>query len=511
MLFLRALGGETAQPLKGTENGKFPFWSPDGKSIGFFADGNLKRLDLAGGPPMTLALAPDGRGGTWAGDVILFTPNVYEVIYRVPTMGGTPTPVTKLDRSLHTTHRWPFFLPDGKHFLYLAANHLGGKEGNSAIYASSVEGDESKLILRANARVIFASGQLLYFRDGSLMTQEFDTDHLSLRGEATPVGEVLREAGNWALMATASENGVLVYQSAGELKSPVMLFDRGGRSLGSAPLSGQVEDLRVSPDGNRAAAVVSRGPNGDAFVYDLKTGTPTRLTFGENVLSVAWSPDGTRIVYSNTKPGSERSDLYIKRTDGSGQRELLLSSGFADEPTDWTRDGRYIIFDRGAIGSRGVWILPLFDDRKPFPLFSKADYEHFFGNVSPDGKWIEYASRGSAGNELYVTSFPDGVGKWQISSGITGGGLARWGADGKELYFPAQDGNMTVASVEESGASFRVSAVHPVFRSPFANGRLHMSFDVTGKDGQRFLGAVAPDSSSLPLNVVTNWSVGLKK
>jgi len=511
ILLLRPINGATAQPLTGTDHGKFPFWSPDGKSIGFFADGYLKRLDLAGGPPTTLAPAPDARGGTWAGDVILFAPNVYEVIYRVPARGGTPAPVTKLDRSLHTTHRWPFLLPDGKRFLYLAANHMGGKEGNSGIYVGSIEGGESKLILHANARAIFASGRLLYYHDGTLMAQEFDVDRVQLRGDATPIAEVLRDSGNWVVMATASDNGVLVFQSAGESKSPVMLFDRSGKALGPAPFSGKLEELHISPDGNRVAVTLDEGPTADVYVYDFKTGARTRLTFGESVLSSLWSPDGTRIIYSSRKPGGDVSDIYIKHADGSGQRELLLSSGFSDEPKDWTRDGRYVIFDRGAIGSRSVWILPLFGDRKPFPLFPKADFDHFFGTVSPDGKWIEYGSRESGKNEIYVTSFPDAVGKWQVSLGERGGGIARWRADGRELYFVGEDGNMMAASVDKTDGSLRVGGVHPLFRYPFANGRLHGIFDVADKDGQRFIGSLAPDTSSLPLNVVTNWVSEPKK
>ena len=511
ILFLRPINGATAQPLTGTDHGKFPFWSADGKSVGFFADGNLKRLDLVGGPPTTLALAPDARGGTWDGDFILFTPNVYEVIYRVPATGGTAIPITKLDRLLHTTHRWPFFLPDGKHFLYLAANHLIGKEGNSGIYVGSVEGGESKLVLKTNARAIFASGELLYYREGTLMTQDLDVDRLKLRGEVMPIGEVLRDPGNWAVMATASDNGVLVFQGAGEPKFPVMFFDRNGKELGPAPLSGLLEELRVSPDGSSVAVTVNEGPTADVYVYDLKTGARTRLTFGERVLSVAWSPDGSRVVYSASKPGSDQSELYVRHADGSGQRELLLSSGFADEPKDWTRDGRYVTFDRGALGSRSVWILPLFGDRKPFPLFRKADLDNNFGTVSPDGKWITYGSRESGKNEIYVTSFPDAAGKWQISVGERGGGIARWRADGKELYFIAEDGNVTAASIDQTGGGLRVSGLHPLFRDPFANGRIHGIFDIADKDGKRFIGSVAPDTSSLPLNVVTNWSAVVKK
>jgi Tol biopolymer transport system component len=509
MLYVRPLNSTFARPLAGTERGKFPFWSSDGKSVGFFADGQLKRADLAGGPPLVLASAPDGRGGTWAGDTILFTPDIYQVIYRVSASGGQPSPVTKLDRSQHTTHRWPHFLPDGKHFLYLAANHISGKEGNSAIYGASVEGGEAKFIFRNNGSVLFASGYLAYFRDGTLMAQEFDPGRTELRGDATPVGEVLRETGNWGVMATASENGVLIYQSGEFQRHSIRWFDQSGRSLGPSLGSEDLVDLRLSPDGNRAAVVQNEGPTGSLYVWNLKTGTQTRLTFTDALWSAVWSPDAKRVVYSATKPGMQKADLYSKLADGSGEAQVLLTSGLRDEPTDWTADGRYIIFSRGEIGAQRVWVLPLFGDRKPFPLYPNADYDHNSARVSPNGKWIAYVSRESGPLQLFVTSFPSGASKWQVSPATVGD--FRWRADGKELYFLAQDGNMMVASIQESGGSFVVSGARTMFRSPFASSRLRMIFDIEGKPGGRFIGEVAPEGNSLPLNVVTNWTAELKK
>jgi eukaryotic-like serine/threonine-protein kinase len=509
MLFVRPLNSISARPLTGTERGKFPFWSSDGKSVGFFADGQLKRAELAGGPPIVVASAPDGRGGTWAGDTILFAPDIYDLIYRVPASGGKPAAVTKLDRSQHTTHRWPHFLPDGKHFLYLAANHVNGKEENSAIFGASIEGGEPIFIFRNNGSVVFASGHLAYFRDGTLMAQEFEPGRMELRGDPMPLGDVLRETGNWGVMATASENGVLIYQSGEYQKNPIRWFDPSTRKVGPALGSVALDDLRLSPDGNRAAVVQSEGPLGSLYVWNLKTGTRTRLTFGQAVNSVIWSPDGKRVAYSATKPGMRKAELYTKLADGSGEAQLLLSSGFSDDPTDWTSDGRYIIFSRGEIGAQRVWVLPTFGDRKPSPLYPNADYDHNSARVSPNGRWIGYVSRETGPLQLLVTSFPSGTSKWQVTSVNTS--EFRWRADGKELYFLAQDGNMMAASIEDSGGAFTVTGVRTMFRAPFANERLRTIFDVEGNPGGRFIGEVAPEGNSLPLNLVTNWTAELNK
>jgi Tol biopolymer transport system component len=508
MIFVRALNSAGARALTGTEHGKFPFWSPEGKSIGFFADGQLKRVDLAGGPPLVLAPAPDGRGGSWAGDTILFAPDIYQVIYRTRASGGAVSPVTKMDRPQHTTHRWPYFLPDGKHFLYLAANHRG-KEENSAIYASSIEDGEPKFILRNNGSPLFASGNLVYFRDGSLMGQDFDSRTLELRGEAVPLGQVIRESGNWKVMVTASENGVLIYQGGEYPKDSIRWYDRNGRAgaiLGSAKLG----DLRLSPDGTRAAVLQEEGPITSLYVWNLRTGARTRLTFGGgSVPTVVWSPDGTRLVYAWMPAGRQGADIYVKLADGSGEARLVLSSGLRDDPTDWSPDGRYVIFNRGEIGDQRVWILPMFGDRKPFPLHPNADYDHNYGLLSPNGRWIAYQSRETGPLQLFVTDFPRGSSKWQASSGnITD---HRWQADGKGLTYVAQDGNVIAASTEESGGSFEVTGTRVMFRSPFANGRLHAIFDVERTPGGRFLGEVAPEGNALTMNVVTNWTELLKK
>ena len=510
MLFVRPLSAVSVKPLAGTEGGKFPFWSPDGKSIGFFADKHLKRVGLTGSPPLTLAPADDGRGGTWAGDVILYSPYVYEGIWRVAASGGTPTRVTTLDTSKYTTHRWPNFLPDGKHFLFLAQHHMSGHGETAGIYATSIEGGTPKFIVATNGSAIYSLGYLLCYRDGILMAQEFDAGRLELKGDAIPIGGVLRENGNWGVIASASANGILLFQSAGVVKYPIVWFDRQGRSLGPATISGQLQDLRLSPDGTRAAVVELEGPKGSVSVYELKSGSRTRLSFEDRTWFAVWSPDGKRVAYSSQKAGGEKTNVYLKSADGAGEPEMLLSSDQDNHPTDWTRDGKYVIVNRGPLGAQRIWLVPLFGDRKPFLLLPNAGFDHYDGRVSPDGKWIAYLSAESGLRELYVTSFPEGKGKWQVSSrGAISAGL--WRADGKEIYFVSEEEMLLEATVQESPGSIRVEGVHPLFRSPFLTATLGEVFDIDPKGGQRFIGSVAPDTSTLPLIVVTNWTAELKK
>jgi len=510
MLFVRDLDDITARPLPGTEAGKFPFWSPDDKSIGFFTEQQLKRVDLAGGPPLALATTGDGRGGSWGSNTIIFAPYIYSAILSIPATGGKAVPVTALDPARHTTHRWPHFLPDGKHFLYFAGHHMSGREDSSEIYMASLDGTTNKLVLKSNGSAFYSSGYLFTFRDGSLMAQPFDLGRLELTGSATPIGEVLRESGNWGVIASASDNGLLLYQSPGEIKYPIVWYDRSGKNLGPAPMTGQqLQDIRFSPDGTRIAYVSFDGASGNVYVSDAKTGARTRLSYEGSAWFTAWSPDGTKLAYSTQASGANETQISVKRTDGGGDPEILLKSGQFDHPSDWTRDGRYLIFNRGQIGSQHVWILPLFGDRKPFALFPNATYDHADGRVSPDGKWICYYSAESGRSEVYVTSFPSGVGRWQVSTASMIPPPI-WRNDGKELFFVALDGNIMSATIHENPNSITVEKVQPLLRSPFVAGVLHTIYDVDPKGGQRLIGAAAPDTTNLPLNIVTNWSATLK-
>ena len=248
-----------------------------------------------------------------------------------------------------------------------------------------------------------------------------------------------------------------------------MWYDRTGHPLGPGPIQGQLVDLRLSPDGSHVVAVPCEGPIGYVYAANLKTGAGTRLTFGGTGVG-AWyaalSPDGTRVVYSVQPSDSGNTELYVKRTNGSGAAERLLASGYIDHPTDWARDGRYIIFNRGPGGMQQIWIMPLFGDRKPFRLLPHATDDHSDGVVSPDGKWIAYMGSETGQSLAYITSFPDGNGRWQMSANGGTPPLA-WRGDGKELYFVSLDGNMMAATIAESEGSIIVRDVKPLFRSPF--------------------------------------------
>ena len=513
MLFLRPMNGTTAKPLPGTEGGKFPFWSPDGKAVAFFADRQLKRIDITGGPPLILAPADDGRGGTWAGETILYAPYIYGGIWRVPVAGGKPEQVTTPDATLHTTHRWPRFLPDGKHFLYLAQHHSGRNQTSSGIFVASLDSESPRprMVLHSDAMAFYSSGYLLYYRDGSLMAQEFDGGKLELKGNATALGQALRDPGNWNVLASASDNGVLLYQSAGELKYPVVWFDRSGKTQATAQLAGQLNDIRLTPDGTRVAAVNNEiGPAGDLFVYDFKTSTQTRISFGQNPWFAVWSPDGKELIYSSQRPGSENTDIVLAQSDGTGEQELKLPEKGIDHPTDWTRDGKYLLITHGPRRAQQILVVPMSGDRKPISLFPDAKFERSDGRVSPDGKWLAFVTTEFGPNEIFVTAFPSGRGKWQISSGAIQPPPV-WGADSKTLYFVSSAGDVEEAKLQASATSIAVEEVHPLFRSPFLTTTVRAVFDVETKNGPRFIGSVAPDASTLPLNVITNWSAELNR
>jgi Tol biopolymer transport system component len=518
LLWIRPLDSLAAQPLPGTENPAFPFWSPDSRSIGFFADGKLRRIDASGGPAQTLCDAPVARGGTWNRDgVILFAPVTESGLYRVAASGGIATPVTRIEASRgETTHRWPLFLPDGRHFVYLVANFgSGGQSEKLGIYVASLDSGDEKLLLNAKSSVAYAPpGYLLFFREGNLLAQPFDAERLQTTGEPILVAEQIHHfPQHYKAVFSVSENGLLLYQSRSATGvSQLGWFDRRGNQVGSMGAPANQANPRISPDGKRVAVDVADPETGnlDIWVHASSGGIPARLTSDPALDALPiWSPDGGRIVFMSLRGG--HADLYQKSSSGAGNEEAILQSERAKYATDWSSDGRFILH-RALDPTTNVelWVLPVGGDAKATP-FIKAPFGVSQGQFSPDGRWVAYASNESGRWEIYVAPFPGPGGNWKVSS--AGGSEPRWRRDGNEIFYLAPDAKLMALDVKE-GPTFEADVPRPLFQT---RRREHISssdlfsYDVS-PDGQRFLvNTDVGEATSPPLTVVLNWTAGLKK
>ncbi len=514
-LWVRPLDAISAQPLAGTEEASDPFWSPDSRFIGFFAGGKLKKIDASGGPPQTLCDASSGRGGSWNRDgVIIFSPAVSDPIYRVSAAGGLAVPVTKLVISRNeNSHRWPYFLPDGKHFLFFM--RCGSVEDNGT-YVGSLEGEEHKLVLRGDSNAIYAPpGYLLFVRDKTLMAQPFNARRLQLTGDPVPIAEHVAEtAGIHRSVFAASEDGVLVYQAgAGASGWQLIWFDRTGKQLGAVGQQAIYIAPRLSPDGQRIAVAMvdPQSGNFDIWVDEFSRGVNTRLTFAPSIESVpVWSPDGSHIAYASNRKGVFH--IYQKAANGTGGEETVLETDADEVPVSWSSDGRYLAYVRRAgEGKRrgSVWILPLFGDRKPFP-FLQSDFDQTAPQFAPEGKWLAYTSNESGRNEVYVVPFPKGGGKWQVST--SGGSQPSWRRDGKELFYVASDDKLMAVDVKAKGPTLEISNLRQLFQTRMVSMRvLANSYDVSA-DGKRFLiVAESEQRSSEPITLVVNWNAEVRK
>jgi serine/threonine protein kinase len=509
VLWIYEPGSPEATSLADTGGATFPFWSPDGRSLGFFADGKLKKLNLAGGPVQTLCDASTGRGGTWNKDgVILFTPSgtLGVGLYRISASGGSPTQVTVPDKTLNEdSNRWPVFLPDGIHYLYSAIN-LSGRRDLYSVYLGSLNSNEKRLVVRAKGNAAYAApGYLLFYRDQTLFAQHFDTGKFELTGEPVPL---LRDVQFFPRISqavfAASTGGLLVAQrNADSGASQVLWFDRKGQQIGVALNPGIYGNIMLASNG-RAVASDTTDPasqNTDIWTYDLETGSAKRLTFDPALDSLPiWSPDGSRTVFASNR--ELKFDLYLKDTNGAQEEKVIPQDGPDRFPTDWSRDGKYVIYGRGP----DLWFLTLPELRST--QFLKASSTLKSARFSPDGKWVAYASNESGRWEIYVTSFPEAHGKWQLSN--AGGDQPRWRGDGKELFYLSND-NKIMAVPVRTGSNFDAGTPTALFqanpREMFATSEL-FSYDVSS-DGQKFLINTQLKTAMTPLSVVLNWSAKL--
>ncbi|MFY9979246.1 MAG: protein kinase [Candidatus Sulfotelmatobacter sp.] len=503
-------GAQEATRVASTEGASFPFWSADGRSIGFFADGKLKRLDLAGGPVQTLCDAPTGRGGSWNknGDII-FTPSglLGVGLYRIPASGGTPMLVAAPDRSIkEDSLRWPFFLPDGIHYLFSAIN-LSGRKDLYAIYVGALNSTERHLILRTQGNAAYVDpGHLLFYKDRTLFAQNFDLGNFKLTGEAVPIFTDIGFSPRISKAVYAvSDKGLLVAQKAGESAvSQLVWFDRAGHEAGVATKSGFYGNIELSPGGKWVASDTTDpgSLNTDIYLYNVNSGETKRLTFDPAIDSMpTWSPDEKQLVFADNREA--QFDLYLKNSDGSQEEKRIPQDGPDRFPNDWSHDGKYILYERGA----DLWYVNVQDQKAA--EFLKAASTLRTGRFSPDGKWVAYASSESGKWEIYVTSFPEGDGKWQVSN--AGGTEPRWRGDGKELFYLSPDNKMMSVSVK-TGANFDAGTPAALFQAyprEFVATSEQFFYDVT-RDGQKFLINTQLKSAKTPISVVLNWSSMLK-
>jgi serine/threonine protein kinase len=505
LLWVRPLDALVAQPLAGTDDAIQPFWSPDSRFIGFFAGRKLKKIEVAGGSPSTLCNALNGRGGTWnRDDVIVFAPDNRGGLSRVSAAGGEPSPVTTLDASRQeSTHRFPQFLPDGRHFLYHARSI---QHENSAIYVSSLDQPQAKRIISTDTNAAYAPpGYLLFTRETALMAQAFDVASLALTGAPFPVAEQVGylRLNNEAYFSV-SETGVLVYKSNDAGKTQLVWFDRSGKQLGAPGPPGEYSFPALSPDEKRVAIDRDDPQTGtfDIWLLDLARGIPSRFTFDPaNDVYPVWSPDGSRIVFGSSRDGAY--GLYQKSSSGAGSEEAISKPGERKYPTDWSLDGRFILYTQTSPDTLwDLWVIPLFGDRQPIP-FLQTKFNEVNGVFSPDGKWIAYESDDSGSSQVWVQSFPAGS-KWQVSN--EGGGEPHFRRDGKELFYLAANGKLMAVEVKANISGLEFSAPKPLFDTHSQN-----RYSVTA-DGQRFLiNTPVEESASAPITVILNWTAEAKR
>ena len=517
-LWLRPLDSLTARPLPNTEGSQgFPFWSPDSRSIAFPVSGKLNKLDLSDGTVQPICDIPPGDrrgfGGTWnqEGTIVFFVGGT--TMLRVQATGGEAAPVPGLyDQASGAIVRWPIFLPDGNHFLYLATP---AGQTSSEVFVASLDGKVKKRLLTADSNAVYAptstsGGCLLFARGEALLAQAFDPTTLTLSGEPKRVADKVRVNFNSRGFFSVSNNGILVYDDFLEVDSrrPTW-FDREAKELGTAGENAALIQLRLSPDQKRIAVAKRDTATGvfDLWVTDVARGAATRITSGPSDTSdFVWSPDNNYIVWGSSR--DQHHMLVRKLASGAGQEEILLEADRPVLPTSWSSDGKFILYTRNDLKTKNdIWVLPLEGDRKPFAFFQSPAVDTL-AVFSPDGHWIAYQSSESGNSEIYVQTFPVSGGKWPVSN--KGGIRPKWRGDGKELFYISPEGKLMAVEIK-AGSTFEPGVPKPLFDVATARVLPTTPYDVSS-DGQRFLfnsGRVDARPSSLA--VVLNWTSDLKQ
>ena len=500
MIWVRQMDALEPRSLPGTEGGQRPFWSPDSRWIAFTGGGKLRKVALSGGPPQTICDTQTGSDGTWNRDgVILFDGQDNDPIWRVDAGGGIPK-VEIAQTKESGVVGWPAFLPDGKHFLYMS--NLTGE--SPTLMVRSLDKPEPVTLFKATSRVAYAPpGYLLYIRDNTLVAQAFDASGMKTTGDPFPIGEGLGIDNVGGASFSLSENGVLAFRAGEKGGQRMLWFDRNGRETPALTEVQDFADTAISPDGKRFAYdLTGAGTNTDLWIRDTVRGVSTRFTFEkERDFSPVWSPDGRRIAYSR---GNKLAwDLYVKDAAGTGEPELLLESAENKFVTDWTKDGKYLIYaSAGKDSGWDIYALPMTGEKKPIPLVKTRFSEHG-AVVSPDGRYLAYRSNDSGQNEVYVQEFPEAKSKFQVST--NGGVDPFWRGDGREIFYRTRDRRIVAVPVLP-GPTFQTGTPQPLFQATFAAVNARGLYRPTA-DGQRFL-VVSPIGREAlpPATIVMNWS-----
>jgi Tol biopolymer transport system component len=507
LIWIRPLDSLEPRPLPGTEGVLRPFWAPDSRFVAFMAGGKLKKVDIGGGPPQTICDAPNGADGSWSSEgVILYDGRANDPMMRVPATGGVSQPAVIADRKEGTPGAgWPEFLPDGRHFLYTLIDRSSPE---MTLMIGELDSPAVKTLFKTTTRVQYAEpGYLLFVRERTLVAQKFDAKTLTLQGEPVPMGEDLGTDDLGLASFSASRTGILVFRG-GELAGTRLLWvDRSGKETPVVDTAADYRDTSLSPDQTRLVYDVGDGgQRGDLWIRDLARGVSSRFTFdAAGELNPQWSRDGTRIVY--TSRAKADGDLYIKDASGTREAEPLLVDADEKYVSDWSPDGRYLLFtSRGSSNTTGwdISAVPVDGDRKPFPVV-KTQFNELWATFSPDGKYIAYQSNESGRAEIYVHEFPEARNKWQVST--EGGTEPHWRGDGRELFY--RSGTRVIAVPVQTGATFTVGSPVPLFQTRFSTATVRSRYR-PAPDGQRFivLGPLARETEQPPA-VVLNWTAAL--
>jgi Tol biopolymer transport system component len=506
-LWLRALDKSEAQPLARTDGAEFPFWSADSRSIGFFSSDKLFRMDIGGGPPQFLAAVSErgGLGGAWNADgTILFAPKSTGPLFRIAASGGEPVAVTMLDPPRQLGHRFPKFLPDGRHFLFYA---VGSSEASS-IYLGSIDGGKPRKLTAADASGAYLHpGWVVFVQQGALVARRLDIVRGELVGDPVTLADPVGYDAGFSLLSglSVSDDGRIAYRVSGVPQ--LTWLDRAGKAVGvgGGPDAHGLVFPELSPDGQSVAGQRAVQNNADVWLLDLVRGGFTRFTFDPALDGAPlWSPDGTRIAFDSNRKGA--FNLYLKPLSGARTEELLLETANNKIPQDWSKDGRFLLYrevDRKSNGD--LWALEMTgSERKPHVVIN-TPFEERNGQFSPDGRWVAYETNESGRFEIVVQPFPDPRGKWQVST--NGGAEPRWRADAKELYFIAPDGNLMAVSVVASGSTFEAGKSEILFptqiRTTSVTG-IRPQYAVS-RDGRFLINQAAQKSSSAPIMLILNW------